>query len=560
MRIALNSPQAIVALLVRRRWWIIAPFLALTGIVVVLTNNLPRTYISSTLILVQPRDIPANFVVDLIAGTVDERLNSIKQTVLSRTNIVSIIQEFGDQMPELQRLNMDGQVKKIQGQIGIVFQGGDPQVAAGRKPITFFHISYQNQDRFLAQKIANKLTQLFLKQDDENRADQVTGTKDFFLREYERVSLELEASEARLKQMRGANQYELPERLDSNLRRLETLAQDARTIEESISRNTTLRLNYEQMLNDTPPTIVKPGATVAAINAATPSAPAEDQKVTDARKAKLAYEQMAAIYPEKNLDLRAMKYAYEGLKSKLSPEELAQVENPPPPPPAPVSAQTTRTLPPGTEPNPRFQLYTESLRTAETEYKILVAKREQNAKEVEMYKRRIESTPQIEVELADAVRENKDLQKQYDDVKTKLSAAELSASLENQQKGGQFKVQDLANLPIEPAKPKKKIVALAGTAGCLVLSIIFAVFVDIARQRVWTQSEVEAFWGVPVLVDIPQILTDQDLAADRKKKWVFAAGALVASLVLSVFLYGVHLKHEFILRQLDPVLQKTVYK
>src|SRR5687768_15540728 len=85
MRIALNSPQAIVALLVRRRWWIIAPFLALTGTVVVLTNNLPRTFVSSTLILVQPRDIPSNFVVDLIAGTVDERLNSIKQTVLSRT-------------------------------------------------------------------------------------------------------------------------------------------------------------------------------------------------------------------------------------------------------------------------------------------------------------------------------------------------------------------------------------------------------------------------------------------------------------------------------------------
>ena len=79
-------------------------------------------------------------------------------------------------------------------------------------------------------------------------------------------------------------------------------------------------------------------------------------------------------------------------------------------------------------------------------------------------------------------------------------------------------------------------------------------------RTIWTQSEIETFWGVPVLVDIPEILTDTDLAVAGRKKWVFAASAMGAAMVYAVCLYGVHLKHEFILRQLDPVLQRVIYK
>ena len=69
MRIGLNSPQDVLALLVRRKWWIVAPFVALACAFAILTYFLPQTYISETLILVRPRDVPQDFVKDLIAGT-----------------------------------------------------------------------------------------------------------------------------------------------------------------------------------------------------------------------------------------------------------------------------------------------------------------------------------------------------------------------------------------------------------------------------------------------------------------------------------------------------------
>src|SRR5438105_11408533 len=116
MRIGLNSPQDLLALIARRKWWVIGPFVALSCAVAVLTYVLPKTYVSETLILVRPRDVPQDFVKDLIAGTAQQRLRAIEQTVLSRTNLVQILREFGDKLPEFQRLNMDERVLKLRDQ------------------------------------------------------------------------------------------------------------------------------------------------------------------------------------------------------------------------------------------------------------------------------------------------------------------------------------------------------------------------------------------------------------------------------------------------------------
>jgi hypothetical protein len=65
---------------------------------------------------------------------------------------------------------------------------------------------------------------------------------------------------------------------------------------------------------------------------------------------------------------------------------------------------------------------------------------------------------------------------------------------------------------------------------------------------------------VPILIDIPEILTDSDLAQIRKKKYAFAFSSVAALGAYSVCLYLMYLKHGFILQKLDPVLQKLVYR
>src|SRR5438046_2118356 len=98
MRIGLTSAQDFLALLVRRKWWIVAPFLALSSASAVLISFLPGVFVSEALILVQPRDVPEKFVMDLIAGSAQERLNTIEQTLRSRTNLLQILREFEDRL------------------------------------------------------------------------------------------------------------------------------------------------------------------------------------------------------------------------------------------------------------------------------------------------------------------------------------------------------------------------------------------------------------------------------------------------------------------------------
>jgi hypothetical protein len=136
----------------------------------------------------------------------------------------------------------------------------------------------------------------------------------------------------------------------------------------------------------------------------------------------------------------------------------------------------------------------------------------------------------------------------------------MSKSLETNAGGGQFRVVDAANVPIEPSKPNKWVVLLVGCGISLALAIGIGLVVDVARQRVWTQSEIEGFWGVPVMVDIPAIVTDSDHTELKKRRLAVAASLFVGVFLFSVCLYGIHMKSNYILQSLDPVLQQVVYR
>ena len=102
-----SEPQDVVALLLRRKWWVIAPLVALSCAVALLANILPKTYVSSSLVVIRPRDVPKDLVRDLVAGTTQERLKAIEQTVLSRSNLLEMAREFEDDLVEYRTLNVE---------------------------------------------------------------------------------------------------------------------------------------------------------------------------------------------------------------------------------------------------------------------------------------------------------------------------------------------------------------------------------------------------------------------------------------------------------------------
>ena len=547
MRIGIKSLQDFMAFLVRRKWWVIAPFVALSSIVAVLTKQLPRIYVSEALVMVQPRDVPENFVMNLISSSTEQRLKAIQQTALSRSNLVSILREYGDDLPEFRNFNLDEQVERLRDQIDIKFDLS--QDARGNREVTSFKLSFQHKDPAVAQRIASRLTKKFIEQDSDTREKQVGGTTSFLQTEVEKLDAQLQKSDLDLKGLKVSHQNELPEQLDMNQRSLERLSAEHASNIDAVDRLTTSRFNYQQLLANTPEFL--PPTSRQSTGSKSEE---EDSHVEAYLKAKTAYEELAASLPpnSKYQDLQILKVQMDRMKARLSPEELEEAQKP-----RKKSTEGQENKP---IPNPQYISIQSALRELETEIGIRQTRKKQVEADIARLSLRVENTPSIELQMAEVKRQNEQLRKQREDRYSDLTKAELSQSLETNSKAGEFRIQDPANLPIEPSKPNKWVVLLAGCALSLALAIGIAMAVDVARQRVWTQSEIESFWGVPVMVDIPEIVTDADQVELKKKRLTLAGAVLVGMLVYSVFLYGVYMKHNFILQSLDPVLQRVVYQ
>jgi uncharacterized protein involved in exopolysaccharide biosynthesis len=118
-------------MLLRKKWLVLAIFSTCVIGGGILCVVLPASYRSSTLILVEGQKIPENYVQAVIGPTIEERLNSLQQQVMSRTVMTKMIEEFG-LYPEMVRTNgIDAVVDLIRKDIKVETMGGRSQRGSG---------------------------------------------------------------------------------------------------------------------------------------------------------------------------------------------------------------------------------------------------------------------------------------------------------------------------------------------------------------------------------------------------------------------------------------------
>ena len=81
-------------ILLRRRWWILLPLFFCWAATWSLGWLLPATYQSEALILVEQQKVPEQYVVPNVTVSLQDRLQSITQQILSRTRLQEIIDRF----------------------------------------------------------------------------------------------------------------------------------------------------------------------------------------------------------------------------------------------------------------------------------------------------------------------------------------------------------------------------------------------------------------------------------------------------------------------------------
>jgi uncharacterized protein involved in exopolysaccharide biosynthesis len=196
--------QDYIEIILQRKWILIFTFLVGMTISVAFSYSIPLTYRSSTLILLEPQKIPTAYVSPTITSTVQERLATISQQILSRTNLETIILQFGlykqeqNEGPPL--LNVLKQKLKAIANLDLekMLARFNPRKAAESIPIDVlvermrrdievkvmgggnaFSVSYNAKEPVTAMRVTNTLASLFIEKNLKLREQQAEGTSEF---------------------------------------------------------------------------------------------------------------------------------------------------------------------------------------------------------------------------------------------------------------------------------------------------------------------------------------------------------------------------------------------
>jgi len=504
-----SSPLDYLALVIRRKWWILIPFPLLSLAIGVITYRLPDVYVSETLILVEPREIPNDFVRDLITVTTAQRVRSVQQTLLSRTNLLRVVTEFESQLVNLQGLDDAQKVNKMKDRIEL-------EIETRPGMTSFLRIRYEDQNPELAQKITSWLASLLIEMDNRTREEQVFGTAEFLQSEFDKVSQELEQVEQALTRVKYDYLHELPNQLQTNLRTLDQLHLQLQANTEAVDRSREMRLDLEQQISQTDPEIVRQIDSVA------------EQlfpQVREYREKERRYKSLTNRYTEKHPDVQRVKAELDQLKSEIPPEDLIETEE------SEVLEEK--------KVNPIYQNLTEQLAEIKRQIEIRERERERIQTAIETYTQRVQNTPRREQEMASVVRSHNELSQQSQDLKGKLVETRLAESLESKQKGTHFVILDPANYPTTPSKPDRSRILLIGLAFSLSFGAAMAFAVDLFDQKLWTHTEVEKLLGTPVLGEVAEIVSEEDLQNRKKKRWIhLTLSILTVALFLAALYYA----------------------
>ena len=200
--------------IVRRKWLIASTIVVSVLVAGVLCLVLPKSYRSSTLILIENAKIPEDYVKGIGGGNIEERLTMIQQQVMSRTLLSQIIEEFKLYESAIKREGLESIIEQMRKTIKVETFGASK---SSGKSIEAFTISFNHENPMTAMKVTAKLASQFIEENLKVREQLVTGVSVFLEQELQTAKTVLEAQEQAISQFKAKHIGLLPEQMESNL-------------------------------------------------------------------------------------------------------------------------------------------------------------------------------------------------------------------------------------------------------------------------------------------------------------------------------------------------------
>jgi polysaccharide biosynthesis transport protein len=551
--------------IVRRRklaMSLVALVIMLAG--VALAFLLPPSYRSTATILIEEQEIPSDIVRSAISSYADQRIETIKQQVMTRSTLWKIIEQYGlytnlrensSTEEVLERFTKDMRVDVINAKVI------DRRTQNATQATIAFTLTYDGESPDITQKVANELTSLFLGENLRSRERHAQETTSFLKKESEQLAQKIGALESQLAVVKQKADGALPELTSLNMsmlnqaeRELQDTDRDIRTLEEkktylegelaslkphtpiisaggerildSAERLKALRAQYASAvgyLSLEHPDVLKMQQEIAALERETGqhATPEELRKKQTGEQAHLA--SLVDRYGADHPDVIRSRQIVASLE-----QELQRV---------PAAGTQVSIIKPE---NPAYINIRAQLSSVTASLQSLRKSRDGINRRVDAYAGRLERTIELEPAYLDLGRSREESVRKHQEIVSRLLEAEVSKELEVQRKGERFSLIDPPDLPQKPEKPNRPVIMFLGLLLAIGGGVGSGAVLEQLDRSIRGGEQLSRLAGLPPLALIPYIPNQDDvkrLARHRVRVAVAGAGVVVV-LVVSVLAMG----------------------
>lgn len=458
--------QDLVEVIFRRKWWLILTLVTGTTIAVVISYLLPPVYRSSTLILVEPQKVPEAYVKPTETSTIEDRLNTISQQIMSRQNLEKIIEEFHLYKEKKSTLSQEEIFDLMRKNIEVKVIGKGKQKDA-------FTLAYTGSDPKTVMGITSTLASLFIEENLKVREQQAEGTSEFLVSELDEARRELEKQEKDLKDFKEKFKGALPKEMDANLRTLDRLQLKLQSTHAALRNADDRKIVTEKQFADA--------------NVTTNP----HQLQTKLATMKTALSKLEAEFKDSYPDVVLLKREISETETQLK-EGVASSE----------SSKQSQSV--------QSQKIEVQLQAVNSEIESLRGSEKQINNSIKEYERRVEATPANEEALSSLTRDSEISRKNYESLLEKMLNAKVSENLEKRQKGAQFRILDPANLPEKPFKPDRLKIILLGILLSVGAGVGVIFLVNLLTPSFKKPEDLLGVIDLPVLAIIPTMPKNND--------------------------------------------------
>jgi succinoglycan biosynthesis transport protein ExoP len=548
----------------RRRKWIglIIGVIGVTATVTIV-KTWPATYQSTATILIEEPDVPADLVKSTVSTFANDRLQVIQQRVMTSQHLNEIIDRF-DLYPEEQKtMPRSALINMMRSQVDLEVVSanlsGQPQQQQRRpqqpQASIAFTLSFASEDPNIAQQVANRLTDLYLAENDRTRQEKAAGTTQFLGEQAQKLYGDVQTLEKRLLDLRSKYNGSLPEQFAMNtqlLNQAQAQVMQLRSDQQMLSdKKTYLQSQIGTMSPYTPMTSNGRPATPQAqlmdlelqysdlsgrygakhpdvvrlqrqIEVMRNQIGGVDTRALDQAKFSTVQAQLNEAtqrYGEKHPEVQRLRRQLEEMKAQMDAAPAPSI-----------------TPPAGPPDNPMYLQLQNQLADADSQLRGLNERAAALDTNIAELQKRILQTPTVEAEYSSLQSQHQVALQRYQNFKDKEADAQVAETMEQQSKGETFSVIEPPQYPDVPVRPNRRLLMAVGVFMTAMLAAAAMVAIDMLDPRIYEPKSLMAAFGEMPLATVPYIRTNDELRGRRLR--MIGVASVAAILMAGLLVFG----------------------